>query len=97
MHQKNVDIWKKKLDWIAENGGMALLITHPDYMCFGKARPKINEYPAEKYEEFLNYIKNKYDGQYWQALPREVASFWKETMVSVDIWGTVFQKYALPI
>ena len=62
MQQKNVDIWKKKLDWIAENGGMALLITHPDYMCFGKARPKIDEYPAEIYEEFLNYIKNKYDG-----------------------------------
>ena len=32
MQQKNIDIWKKKLDWIAEKGGMALFITHPDYI-----------------------------------------------------------------
>ena len=25
MKEKNIDIWKKKLDWIVENGGMALL------------------------------------------------------------------------
>ena len=24
-------LWKQKLDWIAQNGGMALLNTHPDY------------------------------------------------------------------
>jgi peptidoglycan/xylan/chitin deacetylase (PgdA/CDA1 family) len=35
LKQKNIDLWKKKLDWIAEKGGMALLITHPDYMNFG--------------------------------------------------------------
>ena len=32
MKEENIDIWKKKSDWIVENGGMALLITHPDYM-----------------------------------------------------------------
>ena len=36
MQQKNIDIWKKKLDWIAEKGGMALFITHPDYMNFNQ-------------------------------------------------------------
>jgi hypothetical protein len=39
MREKNIDIWKKKLDWIVEKGGMALLITHPDYMIFGGKRP----------------------------------------------------------
>jgi hypothetical protein len=29
MREKDIDIWKKKLDWIVEKGGMALLITHP--------------------------------------------------------------------
>ncbi len=29
-------IWKRKLAWIAERGGMALLDTHPDYMAFGE-------------------------------------------------------------
>ena len=28
------------------------------------------------YEEFLEYIKSKYEGQYWHALPRDVARFW---------------------
>ena len=33
---KNGDssIWKEKLDWIVDKGGMALLDTHPDYMCW---------------------------------------------------------------
>ena len=32
MRETTIDIWKRKLDWIAEKGGMALLIAHPDYM-----------------------------------------------------------------
>src|SRR5438309_2390335 len=28
-------IWMRKLDWIAEHGGMVLLDAHPDYMSFG--------------------------------------------------------------
>ena len=32
--EQNNDIWKKKLDWVAEHGGMALINTHPDYMSF---------------------------------------------------------------
>ena len=39
MKEKNIDIWKQKLDWIAENGGMALVNTHPDYMNFDEADP----------------------------------------------------------
>lgn len=77
LQQKNIEIWKKKLDWIAENGGMALFIIHPDYMNFGN-KPHYEKYPAQYYEDFLNYIKTKYEGQYWHALPRDVASFWKD-------------------
>ncbi|OGW37717.1 MAG: hypothetical protein A2Y97_13365 [Nitrospirae bacterium RBG_13_39_12] len=78
MKERNIDIWKKKLDWIVDKGGMALLITHPDYMNCKKGRCKMDEYPMEFYEEFLDYIKSKYEGQYWHALPREMARFWKE-------------------
>ncbi len=79
MQEKNINIWKKKLDWIAENGGMALLITHPDYMN-GNGRCTMEEYPMEYYEEFLNYVKEKYAGRYWNQLPKEIAHFWKEKM-----------------
>lgn len=78
MRRDNIGIWKGKLDWIAERGGMALLITHPDYMYFGGGKPGPEEYPAEYYEEFLDYVKTKYEGRYWHALPRDVARFWKK-------------------
>jgi len=81
MKEKNIDIWKRKLDWIVAKGGMALLITHPDYMNGKNAKCDIEEYPIAFYEELLDYIKSKYGGQYWHALPKEVARFWKEKMV----------------
>ena len=75
LQQKNIDIWKKKLDWIAENGGMALFISHPDYMNFNSAS-HYEKYPVQYYEDFLTYIKTKYEGQYWHVLPRDLARFW---------------------
>lgn len=76
MKEKTIDIWKRKIDWIAQMGGMALVITHPDYMSFEGLRPADDEYPAEYYEEFLTYVRDTYSGQYWHALPRAIASFW---------------------
>jgi len=76
MQERDIGIWKRKLGWIAECGGMALLITHPDYMNFDGRDLRIEEYPAEYYEEFLAYIKCKYEGQYWHVLPKEMARFW---------------------
>ena len=37
----------------------------------------LEEYPAEYYQEFLEYVKEKYEGQYWHVLPKEMARFWK--------------------
>jgi hypothetical protein len=76
LQEKDISIWKKKLDWIAERGGMALLNTHPDYMNFDGKKLGLEEYPAKYFEEFLKYVKDKYEGQYWHALPKEMARFW---------------------
>ncbi|MBI5344645.1 MAG: hypothetical protein HZB83_04810 [Deltaproteobacteria bacterium] len=76
MRERNIDIWKAKLDWLAENNGMALLNTHPDYMNFGSER-HAEEYPAGYYADFLDYIKNRYKGQYWHVLCKDMAHFWK--------------------
>ena len=62
-----IEIWKEKLAWIAEKGGMALVNTHPDYMNFNCKKYGIEEYPAAYYEEFLAYVKSKYKGQYWNC------------------------------
>lgn len=69
------DVWKRKLDWIAEHGGMVLLNTHPDYMCFD-SKPARDEFPVSYYEDFLRYVREKYEGVYWTALPREIAQYY---------------------
>lgn len=79
LEQKGIDLWIRKLDWIAEHGGMALLITHPDYMDFEDERQSgCPVYPAHYYTNFLKYIRTKYAGQYWHVLPKNIASFWKQ-------------------
>src|SRR5271170_520276 len=77
LREQNIDIWKRKLDWVVERGGMALLNTHPDYMCFG-GKPARNEFPVEQYEELLRYVHEKYEGDYWAATPREVSRYYKD-------------------
>jgi glycosyltransferase involved in cell wall biosynthesis len=76
LRETTADIWLKKLDWIAQNGGMALVDAHPDYMTFsGLATKKDGEYPVELYKQLLDHVRTKYSGEYWQPLPREVAAF----------------------
>ncbi|MBZ5581458.1 MAG: glycosyltransferase [Acidobacteriia bacterium] len=74
LRERNIEIWKRKLDWLAERGGMVLLNTHPDYMSFQGA-PARDEYPASYYEEFLAYVRQKYEGLFWTARPCDVARF----------------------
>ncbi|HIH97178.1 MAG TPA: hypothetical protein HA348_06860 [Thermoplasmata archaeon] len=49
-------------------------------MSCGREKPTLEEYPAEYYEQFLNYVKEKYEGRYWHALPKDIARFWKKTI-----------------
>jgi hypothetical protein len=77
MKEKTIDIWKRKLAWICENGGMALVNTHPDYMCFEGGNPGPFEYSCEHYEGFLEYIRKEHENQYWHVLPRDMARFWE--------------------
>ena len=79
MKERNIEIWKQKLDWIAEKGGMVLANTHPDYMSFDGKWLGLEEYPVENYAELLRYIRTKYEGQYWHALPKDLASYFKTT------------------
>lgn len=79
MREQTIDIWKRKLDWIAGHNGMALFITHANYMNFDRS-PGFEEYPAKRYVEFLDYLKTQYRDQYWHVLPGEMSRFWKTHM-----------------
>lgn len=78
MQKKNIDIWKRKLDFIVSRGGMALINTHPDYMNFYRNGCKQEEYPINFYENFLTYVRSNYGGKYWHALPKDVAQFFRK-------------------
>jgi peptidoglycan/xylan/chitin deacetylase (PgdA/CDA1 family) len=82
MNESSPQIWIDKLNWIAENGGMALVIVHPDYVNFNNQRAS-EEYPVDYYKNFLKYVKENYQGKYWNPLPKDVATYYKK-MMKVD-------------
>lgn len=83
LQEKGIEVWKQKLDWIAEKGGMAALNTHPDYMIFEGGSCGREGYPVALYREFLDYVRTRYAGRYWHALPRETARFWRTTQAGL--------------
>lgn len=70
-------IWKDKLDWIANNNGMALVNVHPDYIDFENTGKNFEEFNLDIYIEFLEYVKSNYEGKYWNVLPSQIADYWK--------------------
>jgi glycosyltransferase involved in cell wall biosynthesis len=75
LKETSADIWKRKLDWIAEHGGMALVNVHPDCLAFGPVRSASQEFPVDFYREFLEYARAEYRDLFWQPLPRELAGY----------------------
>jgi len=65
--ERDCRIWKDKLDYIASNSGMALMLTHPDYL-------NTDRY-LDLYRQFLLEVHQM--GGYWHALPSEVAQWWR--------------------
>ena len=74
LQEKTPEIWLRKLDWIAQHGGMALVDVHPDYLCFDDAVGP-TEYPVTHYKSFLDYVSRQYKGAFWNATPSKVAQF----------------------
>jgi hypothetical protein len=57
---------------------MALMLIHPNYIHLGERGQGGEEYPLKFYSDFLQYVRNTYEGQYYHVLPRDLARFWKE-------------------
>jgi hypothetical protein len=72
MGEETPRLWLSKVDFIARYYGMALANTHPDYL----RRPG---YWAV-YDQFLRALRQRDD--YWHALPREAAAWWRQRMLS---------------
>jgi len=68
LNQSDGQIWRRKLDYIVRLSGMALLVTHPDYLDSPRR--------IECYRRFLLEALDM-PGR-WHALPRDVASWWRQ-------------------
>jgi peptidoglycan/xylan/chitin deacetylase (PgdA/CDA1 family) len=64
--------WHSKADYLRSRDGMALLITHPDYLL---TRDRL-----QAYRGFLEAFAD--DPTAWKALPREVCSWWRKRTCS---------------
>ncbi len=61
-------IWFEKLKLVQSLSGMALLVTHPDYLDIPQR--------LDVYRQFLEHLAAQQDG--WRALPRDVAGWWRQ-------------------
>lgn len=64
--------WVEKAEFLRERRGMALMLTHPDYLRDGLTR--------RAYEAFLDRVAH--DDTVWHALPSEVSAWWRRRAVS---------------
>jgi hypothetical protein len=60
-------VWLDKAAHVRDRGGMALVLTHPDYV----DDPRV----ADGYRKLLEAYRD--DPTAWRALPREVAAWWQ--------------------
>lgn len=77
LKEKSIDIWKRKLEWIARHGGLALVNIHPDYVNFSGNGRNDALYPVSLLEELLKHIRTEYEGFYWNPLARDLASWFR--------------------
>jgi hypothetical protein len=67
LKEKTPHIWLKKIDFIRDHCGMALLNTHPDYL---KA--------PDVWRVYVNFLEDMIKmNDCWHALPRDVARWWQ--------------------
>jgi hypothetical protein len=72
LHRDGETMWIEKTERIRASGGMALIDTHPDYL--------VDPHIFGAYAGFLESFAG--DGDAWQALPREVAAWWRRRAAS---------------
>jgi hypothetical protein len=84
LREPTPEIWLRKLDWIVQHGGMALVNVHPGYLRFPGEPPSPSTFPVGHYVQLLQYVRERYAGAFWQPLPRQIAAFYKEARQSKD-------------
>ncbi|MEP4078152.1 hypothetical protein [Haloferula sp.] len=77
--EDSIDIWKRKLDWIAEHGGLALINIHPDFIDFSGRHSDGESYPCGRINELFDYLNSQYKGEFWNPLACDLAKWFKNS------------------
>ena len=77
LHETTPRLWLEKVAFLRSVHGMALLITHPDYL----RSPQT----WRIYSDFLRTMRER--GDYYHALPREVARWWRARASATGLDG----------
>jgi len=75
--RRDESVWADKTGFLRDRGGMALLITHPDYM--------LERERLDVYDRFLAAFAD--DETMWAALPRDVSAWWRRRAASTIVRG----------
>jgi hypothetical protein len=67
----SINLWKKQIAGIRNNYGLISFIVHPDYIIEPDAQSTY-----KSLLEYLSYLRS--DGSVWNALPRDVARWWRQ-------------------
>lgn len=78
--EKSPALWLRKLDWIAQHGGMALVNVHPDYVRLPGEPSSPRTFPVDHYAALLRHVRERHTDRYWHVLPRELAAFAASTL-----------------
>jgi len=71
LNDYSIDVWKRQLDTITRQHGLASFIVHPDYVIAKRARAS--------YQALLDHLASlRDDRRMWIALPREVDRWWRQ-------------------
>jgi hypothetical protein len=74
LQETTARVWLEKVEVIQAYSGMALALTHPDYLR--------SDTTWRVYDDFLRAMSRR--GDYWHALPRDVARWWRARMVATS-------------
>jgi len=75
LRHRDETLWREKTEFLRSRGGMAVLLTHPDYIF---AEPLLGNY-----RRFLSSFAG--DSTAWHALPREVSAWWRRRAASKPV------------
>lgn len=86
MQKKDDQIWRQKLEFIRHHHGMALMLTHPDYL--------LSMQKLDVYQSFLTYMLGC--GTPWHTTPRDLCRWFRKEILNPTLVQAATTNPSLP-